>query len=113
MLENSAKELIGFVQANRYEDNPWAFNGQLNKIYLLWPYHRLGLGKKMFCAVVHRFIAAGINSMLLFSEADNPSGYFYEAMKGERLLDARGNFHGGYGWPDLTKITGLCGSQNE
>ena len=108
VLENSSKELIGFVQANRFNDESLAFKGQLNKIYLLWSYHRLGLGRKMVCAVARRFIDSGINSMLLFSEPDNPSIYFYEALGAEKLLDEKGNFHGAYGWRDLTKLHNAC-----
>ena len=107
VLENSSMELIGFVQANRYGDES-AFKGQLNKIYLQWRYHRLGLGRKMVGAVTRRFINSGINSMLLFSEPGNPSTYFYEALGAEKLLDEKGHFHGGYGWSDLTKLATIC-----
>jgi hypothetical protein len=43
--------------------------------------------------------------MLLFGDAQSPSNGFYEAHGAERIYSERGEFHGGYGWPDLRKLT--------
>jgi hypothetical protein len=42
--------------------------------------------------------------MQLFSEAANPSVYFYDALGGERWITERGEFHGGYRWRDITAL---------
>jgi ribosomal protein S18 acetylase RimI-like enzyme len=102
-------KLVGFANGNRYhDDGPNNFEGQLNKIYLLTDYQRLGLGRRLFCAVVKRFKAMGIRSMVLFGIADNPSGAFHESMEGERLYSDKGTFDGGYGWTDLDTLTRIC-----
>jgi hypothetical protein len=46
--------------------------------------------------------------MLLFSQPENPSCAFFEALAGERLLTDRGEFHGAYGWRDLARLAELC-----
>jgi len=107
VVENRNAELIGFAQANQYCEGLPGFSGQLNKIYLLHDYQRLGLGRRLLGHVVRRFISQNINSMLLFSEPANPSCAFYEALGGERLHDSAGRFHGAYGWRDLKKLESI------
>lgn len=102
LMENPKRELIGFAKwmAYAHPSQP-AYVSELNKIYLLNDYQRLGLGRRLFCAVIDRFISKGIHSMLLFGDATSRSNNFYDAMGGERLYTKNGEFHGGYGWSDL------------
>lgn len=62
----------------------------------------------MLCKVANEFIRRGINSMLLFGDANNPSNRFYEQMGAEKLFAKNGEFHGGYGWTDLKKLIANC-----
>jgi hypothetical protein len=39
--------------------------------------------------------------MTLFSQAENPSIWFFDAMGGERLVATPGQFHGGYRFRNL------------
>src|SRR5687767_12703795 len=56
VVENRRNELVGFATGNRYEEPlPIGFDGQLNKIYLLKQYQRLGLGKRLLGFVARRF----------------------------------------------------------
>jgi L-amino acid N-acyltransferase YncA len=105
VLENQQHELIGFAKGQRYKqpDLP-QFDGELNKIYLLKDYQRLGLGEKLFRAVASRFLRMEIRNMVLFSIPQNPSCKFFEAMGGERLYGPGGAFHGGYGWRKLEPL---------
>lgn len=99
-------ELVGFAKGKTYKDRTsTGLRGDLNKIYLLKNYQRLGLGKKLFERVVQRFIIMGVDDMVLFGVPQNPSCAFHEAMGGERLYSEKGNFDGCYRWPDLKKIT--------
>lgn len=111
VAENQRHELVGFAKGQEYGhyDLP-VFSGELNKIYLLRDYQRLGIGRRLVCEVAKTFIKKGITSMVLFGDAQNPSGYFYEAMGAEKLYADNGEFHGGYGWKDLTKLTAICKS---
>ncbi|HET9746044.1 MAG TPA: GNAT family N-acetyltransferase [Chitinophagaceae bacterium] len=104
VIANKKNKLIGFAKGKINTDkDSGGFHGELNKIYLLKDYQRLGLGKKLFGLVVQRFINMGVNDMVLFGVPQNPSCIFHEAMGGERLYSKRGNFDGGYRWPDLKK----------
>ena len=105
VIANKKNELVGFAKGKMDKDkNSVDLHGDLNKIYLLKDYQRLGLGKKLFRLVVQRFLDMGVNYMTLFGVPQNPSCSFHEAMGGERLYSEKGNFDGCYRWSDLKKI---------
>jgi len=109
VIENGDDSLIGFAKGEPYNHIEHSeFSGELSKIYLLREYHKLGLGRQLICNVAHEFLRQGITSMLLFGEANNPSNKFYERMGSEKLFAKNGEFHGGYGWKDLQKLTVIC-----
>jgi GNAT superfamily N-acetyltransferase len=109
VLETSGGALVGFASGEPHVSAELReYRGELNKIYLLREYHRRGLGRQLLCAVARRFLDRGIKSMLLFGDARSPSNGFYEAMCGERLYSSNGDFHGGYGWPDLRQLVEKC-----
>jgi len=101
---NKGNELVGFAKGKINKDkNSRIMQGDLNKIYLLSDYQRMGLGTKLFALVVKRFLSLGVTNMTLFGIPQNPSCYFHEAMGGERLYNKKGEFDGGYHWTDLKK----------
>jgi ribosomal protein S18 acetylase RimI-like enzyme len=104
VLETPKQALVGFCWVHPATDNPqWA--ARLNKIYLLSPYQRQGLGRAMVREAVNRLLANGVTSMALFTEVDNvPACSFYEKLGGERQLDETGKFGGMYGWTDLNTL---------
>ena len=109
VVENSRGELIGYAKGKVYKHSDLPeYGGELNKIYLLRTYHRLGLGRKLVGHVVRRFISQGIHNMVLFGIPQNPSCSFHEALGGERLYAKNGEFHGGYAWKDLQKLAAAC-----
>lgn len=109
VIENSNKQLIGFAKGKKYSHNDLPeFSGELNKIYLLRQYQRLGLGRRLFCHVARKFLSMGIHNMVLFGVAENPSCHFHEAMGGEKLYSKKGEFHGGYCWRDLQQLASIC-----
>ena len=105
VVENNSKEFIGFAYGKTYGhgDLP-QYGGELNKIYLLKNYQRIGLGRKLFKHVVAKFMNIGITTMVLFGTPQNPSSHFHEAMGGKRLTDENEVFQGGYSWSDLRKL---------
>jgi GNAT superfamily N-acetyltransferase len=105
VLESAKGQLIGFYRLT-FGESEW--KGQLNKIYLRWEYHGLGLGRKMMGHAARRFLERGANNFVLFAERSNPTIGFYDRMGGERLLDEHGQFHGGYGWRDMKKLAQDC-----
>ena len=105
LVVNKTNEPVGFAKGKINKTNySGEIKGDLNKIYLLSDYQRIGLGKKLFSLVVKRFLSMGVTSMTLFGIPQNPSCYFHEAMGGERLYNEKGTFDGGYQWTDLKKI---------
>lgn len=101
VLEDRAGRLIGFTWGVPHHGE---FAGQLSKIYLRWEYHGLGLGRRMMAESARRFLERGMTSFILFAELSNPTLGFYDRMGGERLLDERGRFQGGYGWRDVRTL---------
>jgi ribosomal protein S18 acetylase RimI-like enzyme len=109
VVENRHRELVGFAKGNTYaSDDLPGFGGELNKIYLLREYQRLGVGRRLVGHVARRFLSQGITTMVLFGIPQNPSGAFHEALGGERLHAKNGEFHGGFGWRDLRKLAAIC-----
>ena len=101
--------LVGFATGHLLDPTGnLGFESRLNKIYLLSEYQRLGLGRRLVGHVARRFLQQGVSSMLLFSEAENPSCRFFDALGGERLLSEAGEFHGGYGWRTLEQLVHDC-----
>ncbi|MES2277673.1 MAG: GNAT family N-acetyltransferase [Bacteroidota bacterium] len=108
VIVNPDGELIGFAKGKKYaSDDLPAYSGELNKIYLLLPYQRLGFGRRLVIKVAEHFINIGITTMVLFGEPHNPSIRFHEAIGGKRLYASNGEFHGGYGWDDLRRVAAL------
>jgi GNAT superfamily N-acetyltransferase len=105
VVENENGELVGFAKGVPHLGGIPGYAGELNKIYVLRRVQRRGLGRRLLMAVAERFRQQGIGSMVLFGDAQSPSNGFYEAHSAERLYSDRGEFHGGYGWPDLARLT--------
>jgi GNAT superfamily N-acetyltransferase len=109
VVERPDGELVGFAKGNKC-DHP-EFTGELNKIYVLREYQRLGLGRRLLGSVANRFLSQGINSMWLFGDARNPSWRVWTALGAEKTDDDPGN--GNYGWRDLRKLRALCAAHCE
>jgi ribosomal protein S18 acetylase RimI-like enzyme len=101
VLEDRNGRLIGFTWGRPHQGE---LEGEVSKIYLRWEYHGLGLGRRMMAETARRFLERRIHSFVLFAELSNPTLGFYDRMGGERLLDERGQFSGGYAWRDLQKL---------
>ena len=107
LVVNKNNQLVGFAKGKIYENKDSSeLQGDLNKIYLLSDYQRLGLGTTLIRHVARRFLSLGVNDMVLFGVPQNPSCAFHEAMGGERLYSEKGTFGGGYRWRDLKKLAG-------
>lgn len=73
VIENNNGDLIGFAKGmpRSHPDHP-DISGELNKIYLLRQYQRLGLGTRLVGYVAREFMKRNIHSVLLFGDAGNP-----------------------------------------
>lgn len=104
VVERPNGELVGFAKGKK-SDHP-EFAGELNKIYLLGEYQRLGLGRRLLCQVVKRFLSQGINSMWLSGDGRNPSTRLWQRLGAEKTDNDPGN--GNYGWRDLRQLAAAC-----
>ncbi len=109
VIEDDRGELVGFAKGTPHDGSAPGFAGRLNKIYLLRRVQGQGLGRLLLSAVARRFIERGITSMLLFGDAASPSNGFYEAFGADRLYSETGEFHGGYGWRELSTLVAKDG----
>jgi GNAT superfamily N-acetyltransferase len=108
VVQEQLHQLVGFARGTRHDGGVPGYHGELNKIYVLKRLQGFGLGRLLVCEVARRFLSQGVRSMLLFGDAANPSNGFYEHFGAVKLLSSEGEFHGGYGWPDLTELTTRC-----
>lgn len=109
VVQDENGKLVGFAKGQRYDHSDIPdFSGELNKIYLLRKYQKLGLGRQLICKVANEFAKRGVSSMLLFGDANSRSNGFYEKMGAEKLFTKKGEFHGGYGWKDLQRLLAKC-----
>ncbi|HUQ66689.1 MAG TPA: GNAT family N-acetyltransferase [Flavitalea sp.] len=100
--------LIGFASGNSYSSTELPdYDGELNKLYLLKEYHGFNIGKTLFIEASNRFLKNRINTMVAFTDPQNPTGKFFEHMKGKKIISQEGEFHGAYGWNDLKSVTKL------
>lgn len=105
VIQKPNGELVGFAKGVKHENGV----GDLNKIYLLIEYQRLGLGRRLVGHVARRFIAMGQSSMSLSADAANPSCRFYFALGAENPREPDGFVHrGAFVWRDLEALAARC-----
>ena len=110
VVEDADGALVAFARGTPHEGGVPGFAGELNKIYVLREHQRHGLGRLLVARIAERFLSLGVNSMLLFGDALSRSNGFYERLRAERLYSPQGEFHGGYGWRDLSAVAACCGT---
>jgi GNAT superfamily N-acetyltransferase len=105
VIENTRGELVGFAKGIEHTNG----TGDLNKIYLLEEYQRLGLGRQLVGHVARRFLGRGLASMTLSADAANPSCRFYFTLGAVNPRDESGRIHrGSFVWRDLEKLASIC-----
>jgi GNAT superfamily N-acetyltransferase len=105
VIENGRGELIGFARGIRTGTS----NGDLNKIYLLSEYQRMGVGRRLVGHVARRFLRDGIATMTLSADPGNPSCRFYEALGAEHQIDESGRpSPSAFIWRDLEALARIC-----
>ena len=104
VVERPDGELVAFAQGNR-SDHP-EFGGQLNKIYVLRDYQRMGIGRRLLGQVARRFRSLDVNAMWLLGDARNPSSRVWTALGATKTDSDPGT--GNYGWRDLASLAALA-----
>ena len=103
-------EVIGFASGGPERSGDALYRGELYAIYLLAPYQRQGLGRRLTLAVVQRLLQRGLPSMLVWVLAANPGRAFYAALGGQPVYEKEVTIgtvpllEVAYGWPDLREL---------
>jgi ribosomal protein S18 acetylase RimI-like enzyme len=109
-IDNSG-QIVGFVSGGPERTGDPVYQGELYAIYILKAYQGHSLGRRLTQALVEKLREAGMNSMLLWVLADNPSCRFYEALGGKRVKSKFETIGGAtleevaYGWIDNSTCT--------
>jgi GNAT superfamily N-acetyltransferase len=110
VAENEQDELAGFASSGAKREGPQAYAGEVYAIYILQPYQKQGIGRKLLAASAQRLIENEMASMLLWVLADNPARGFYEHLGGQWLEEKSIEIGGvallevAYGWPDVRTL---------
>jgi GNAT superfamily N-acetyltransferase len=108
-LTTAHGELVGFAKATRTDSS-----AELNKIFLLREYQRLGFGRRLLGHITERLRAQGVTSMCVYSDPRNPSCAFFEKLGAERLRDDDGRLHyNWYIWRDLAQLAAKCATSGQ
>jgi GNAT superfamily N-acetyltransferase len=105
-----AEQIVGFASGGKERSKDKDYQGELYAIYLLDAYQRKGLGRMLVRPIVERLVQAGINSMLIWVLAENPSRRFYETLGGQPVrsqlisIGEKSYEETGYGWHNLAGL---------
>jgi len=102
--------IVGFASGGPERSGNALYRGELYAIYLLAPYQRQGLGRRLTMAVVQRLLQCGLSSMLVWVLAANPGRAFYATLGGQQIYEQEITIGAAllvevaYGWPDLRDL---------
>jgi GNAT superfamily N-acetyltransferase len=107
--------IIGFVSGGPERGGDTLYTGGIDAIYLLRPYQRQGIGRRLAITLVSRLIQEGMTSLLIWVLAANPARKFYETLAGEQVYERTAVIGGlplievAYGWKDASTLIGQLG----
>ena len=82
VVEDDSGKVAGFVACGRERKQKEKYDGEIYAIYLLAEHQGKGWGKRLFQTAAERLVIEGMNSMMLWVLAENPTRGFYEALGG-------------------------------
>ncbi|MYA84949.1 MAG: GNAT family N-acetyltransferase [Acidimicrobiaceae bacterium] len=111
VAETDMGEIIGFASGGPERLGNPAYEGEIYAVYVLQEHQRLGVGRRVFDAVVQQLLRDGFASMMLWVLEDNRRARrFYESMGGEQVGQRTITIGGAdltelsYGWKDISGI---------
>ena len=109
VAEDDSK-IVGFVIYGQDRDNDQTYKGEVIGLYILQDMQRRGIGKQLMRAAGKDLKSQGIDSMMVWVLANNPSRGFYERLGGEHVQTRSITVGGkqfqeyGYGWKHFDSI---------
>ena len=113
VAEDDEGRVVGFASGGPEREGNSVYRGELYAIYVLERCQRRGVGRCLAAAVIRRLVEQGIDSMMLWVLADNPSRGFYETLGGRRIREKTAEVGGievvevAYGWSNLRDLSNL------
>lgn len=110
IAEDDRGTIVGFVSGGPERSGKSRFRGELYAIYLLEPFQRHGIGRRLAAALARRLFDDGIDSMIVWVLAENPARNFYAALggvhDGEKPVEIAGAelIEVAYGWKDIRPL---------
>ncbi len=110
VAEDTARNVIGFASRGPERSGRKDYKGELFAVYLSDQYQRQGIGSHLVSCVARRLMQQGIQSMLVWVLAVNPSRRFYETLGGNLVTQQQIIIGGAaltevaYGWPDISHL---------
>lgn len=107
IAEDDAGDVVGFVSCGPDRDNDPTYVGEIFALYVLQKMQRMGIGGQLMTAAVRDLKSRGLNSMIVWVLAANPSRRFYERLGGDHVQTRNITIGGkqleeyGYGWKNL------------
>ena len=105
--------IVGFALGGPERSRNSIYDGELYVIYVLEAHQRKGIGRLLVSQVARSLLQQGIESMLVWVLADNPSRRFYERLGGEPVAEQNISIGGAelkevaYGWRDIYVLAGM------
>lgn len=110
VAEDETGKIAGFIWGGDVRDkSDPAFTGELHAIYVLKSYQGHDIGRRLVRTLAKQLLAVGIQSMIVWVLADNPSRRFYGKLGARLFKTAPYQVPGtdlflddtGYGWTDI------------
>lgn len=107
-------KIAGFIWGGDVRDkSDPAFTGELHAIYVLKSYQGQDIGRRLVRTMAKQLLEVGIQSMIVWVLADNPSRRFYEKLGARLFKSAPYQVPGtdlflddtGYGWTDIRVLS--------
>lgn len=104
---DSEQKIYGFASAGPTRDDTLDVDGEIYMLYVAPGFTGLGIGRELMRASFRLLARGACKSLLVWTLADNPSRFFYEAMGGRRVAERMHPFWGGsyreiaYAWDNL------------
>ena len=112
VAENEGGSIVGFVSGGPERSGSTPSEGEIDAIYLLAPYQRQGIGRRLAVTLVNGLIQERMTSLLVWVLAANPARKFYERLGGRAVFEKLTTIGGvslsevAYRWQDASSVKG-------
>src|SRR5215471_16617288 len=112
VAEDEPSNIVGFIWGGPEHNGDSLYKGELHAIYILKSQQDKGLGRRLTRVLAEKLLEVGIEAMIVWVLAANPSHHFYESL-GAKFVKTGPYQVGdmtledlGYGWTDIRMLLG-------